>query len=126
MSNPNQKVAAGEQWGEAEIEQALKRLGDLHHQASSRRERPMRSLRSTIPRAIEPLSIPSLSPDATLSTLRESTKTAYSEIREYKQAATNEETVKVFEHAKQSRKENPKGIKPWRAKDDPNWLTING
>ncbi|KAK2605246.1 hypothetical protein N8I77_008097 [Diaporthe amygdali] len=48
------------------------------------------------------------------------------EIREYKQAATNEETVKVLEHANQSRKENPKGIKPWRARDDPNWLTTNG
>ncbi|KAI3397542.1 hypothetical protein diail_10635 [Diaporthe ilicicola] len=97
MSNPNQKASAAEQWDEAQIEEALKRLGDLHHQATV----------------------------TTLSNLRESTKSAYSEIREYKQAATSEETAKVLERAKQSRKENPKGIKPWLARDDPDWLTIN-
>lgn len=117
MANPNQKAAAGQQWDEAEIEQALKRLGELHHQ--------MRNLRSTIPRALEPLSMHS-SPEATFSALQETTKSAYSEIKEYKQRATNEETAKVLEHAKQSRKDNPMGIKPWRARDDPDWLTTNG
>lgn len=64
--------------------------------------------------------------EATFSALQETTKSAYSEIKEYKQTATNEETAKVLEHAKQSRKDNPKGIKPWRARDDPDWLTTNG
>ncbi|KAK7736858.1 hypothetical protein SLS63_003207 [Diaporthe eres] len=91
MANPNQKAAAGQQWDEAEIEQALRRLAE-----------------------------------ATFSALQETTKSAYSEIKEYKQTATNEETAKVLEHAKQSRKDNPKGIKPWRARDDPDWLTTNG
>jgi hypothetical protein len=57
------------------------------------------------------------------STIRESTKAAYSEVREYKQLATDEESTKILERAKQSRKDNPKGIKPWRARDDPEWLT---
>lgn len=116
MVVPDQKAASGKEWDEAEIEQALKRLGELHHQ--------MRNLRSTIPRAMEPLSIHS-SPEATFSALRESTKSACGEIREYKQSATSEETTKVLERAKQSRKDNPKGIKPWRARDDPDWLTTN-
>ncbi|KAH8781462.1 hypothetical protein F5883DRAFT_638292 [Diaporthe sp. PMI_573] len=63
--------------------------------------------------------------EATFSALRESTKSACGEIREYKQSATSEETTKVLERAKQSRKDNPKGIKPWRARDDPDWLTTN-
>lgn len=116
MSAPDQKASAGQQWGEAEIEQALKRLGELHHQ--------MLNLRSTIPKAMEPLSIQS-SPKNTFEAIQGATKTAYSEIQEYKQAATNEETAKVFERAKQSRKDNPKGIKPWRARDDPDWLNTN-
>lgn len=57
------------------------------------------------------------------STVRESTKAAYGEVREYKQLATDEESTKILERAKHSRKENPKGIKPWRARDDPEWLT---
>lgn len=112
MAAPDQKAAAGQQWDEAEIEKALKRLGELHHQ--------MRNLRSTIPRAIEPLSVHS-SPDKAFEALQKSTASACSEIREYKQAATNEEATKVFERARQSRKDNPKGIKSWRARDDPDW-----
>lgn len=57
------------------------------------------------------------------STVRESTKAAYSEVREYKQLATDEESTKIFERARHSREENPKDIKPWRARDDPEWLT---
>jgi hypothetical protein len=34
MAPPNQKPPAGEHWDEAQIEQALKRLKDLHIQAS--------------------------------------------------------------------------------------------
>lgn len=116
MAASDQKASAGQQWGEAEIEKALKRLGELHHE--------MRNLRSTIPKAMEPLSVRS-SPKDTFEALQESSKTAYSAIQEYKQAATNEETSKVFERAKQSRQDNPKGIKPWRARDDPDWLGTN-
>lgn len=112
MAAQDQKAAAGQQWDEAEIEKALKRLGELHHQ--------MRNLRSTVPRTMEPLSALS-SPQKAFEALHESTTSACSEIREYKQAATSEEASKVFERAKQSRKDNPKGIKPWRARDDPDW-----
>lgn len=115
MVPPNQKPPAGEQWDEAQLEQALRRLKDLHIQ--------MRNLRSTIPRMMEPMAITSSSPEAMFSTIRESTKAAYSEVREYKQLATDEESTKILERAKQSRKDNPKGIKPWRARDDPEWLT---
>ncbi|POS79031.1 hypothetical protein DHEL01_v202576 [Diaporthe helianthi] len=90
MAASDQKASAGQQWGEAEIEKALKRLAK-----------------------------------DTFEALQESSKTAYSAIQEYKQAATNEETSKVFERAKQSRQDNPKGIKPWRARDDPDWLGTN-
>ncbi|KAG8161700.1 hypothetical protein KVR01_008687 [Diaporthe batatas] len=116
MAAPDQKPSAGQQWGEAEIEQALERLGELHHQ--------MRNLRSIIPKTMESLSVRA-SPEDTYEALGQATKTAVSAIREYKQAATDEETTRVFERAKQSRKDSPKGIKPWRARDDPDWLNTN-
>ncbi|KAK7737839.1 hypothetical protein SLS53_006460 [Cytospora paraplurivora] len=99
MANPNQNPATGEQSDE------------------------LRNLRSTVPRMMEPMSVPSSSAEAVFSTVRESTKAAYSEVREYKYLATDEQSTKIFERAKHSRKENPKGIKPWRARDDPDWLT---
>lgn len=34
----------------------------------------------------------------------------------------DEEGVKLFEHAKKSRAENPHGIKPWRVTEHPDWL----
>lgn len=44
------------------------------------------------------------------------------EIEEYKKLATNSENARILEHAQQSRKNNPKGIKPWRSNDEPDWL----
>ncbi|ROW17727.1 hypothetical protein VPNG_00663 [Cytospora leucostoma] len=95
MANPKQNPATGEQLDEVQIEQALKRLKELHIQAT----------------------------EAMFSTVRESTKAAYNEVREYKHLATDEESTRIFERARRSRQENPKDIKPWRARDDPEWLT---
>lgn len=85
----------------------------------------MPPVRRLMPRPDDHSSLTRHIAETTFSALQETTKSAYSEIKEYKQAATNEETTKVLEHAKQSRKDNPKGIKPWRARDDPDWLTTN-
>lgn len=73
----------------------------------------MRELRSTIPRMQEHLAT---------SKVGEATKAAMNEVDEYKKLATSPETVKILERAKQSRKDNPKGIKPWRPSDEPDWL----
>jgi hypothetical protein len=35
----------------------------------------------------------------------------------------DEETLTVLEQARKSRAENPNDIKPWRARDHPDWLT---
>jgi len=35
----------------------------------------------------------------------------------------DEESVKIMEQAEKSRRERPKGIKPWRVIEDPDWLT---
>lgn len=49
-------------------------------------------------------------------------RAAMDEVNEYKKLFTSPENTKILERAKQSRKDNPKGIKPWRPRDDPNWL----
>lgn len=109
MANPKQTYgtapATGEQWDEARLEAALKNLKDLHIK--------MRQLRSTIPRMQRQLPLFRVS---------EATKAAVNEVNEYKKLATSPETMKILEHAKQSRKDNPKGIKPWRPSDEPDWL----
>lgn len=52
----------------------------------------------------------------------EAARAAMNEVNNYKKLVTSPENTKILERAKQSRKDNPKGIKPWRPRDDPNWL----
>lgn len=128
MSNPKQTLAPGataaEHWDEANLEAALKNLKDLHIKASQfpplidsqavlNGLLQMRELRSTIPRMHERLGT---------SRVSEATQAAMDEIGEYRKLATNPENTKILERAKQSRKDNPKGIKPWRPSDEPDWL----
>lgn len=128
MSNQKQTfaqgVTSGEQWDEAKLEEALKSLKDLHIKASYfplsivsetvlTGPSQMRELRSTIPRLHERLGT---------SKVGEATQAALNEIDEYKKLATSPENAKILERAKQSRKNNPKGIKPWRPSDEPDWL----
>lgn len=73
----------------------------------------MRELRSTIPRLQE---------CAGTSKISEAARAAMNEINEYKKLATAPENARILEHAKQSRKDNPQDIKPWRPSDEPNWF----
>lgn len=47
--------------------------------------------------------------------------TAHKDVSEFRQQITSEESKKVLQYAEQSRSRDPKGIKPWRASDDPEW-----
>jgi hypothetical protein len=46
------------------------------------------------------------------------------EISTFKTLYTNDESKEVLEKAKKSREAEPKGIKPWRARDHPDWLEL--
>jgi hypothetical protein len=49
--------------------------------------------------------------------------TANEELKQFKQLVDDEGSRKIFERAKESRMENPKGITPWRITEDLDWLT---
>jgi hypothetical protein len=51
-----------------------------------------------------------------------SVKSANEELNEFKDLMRDGETTNILEHAKQRRKDDPKGIKPWQAQDHPDWL----
>ncbi|KAJ9134498.1 hypothetical protein NKR23_g10085 [Pleurostoma richardsiae] len=106
-----------EEWDEERIEAALRRLKDLHVQ--------LRNLRSSIPRMMEPMITQHSSPTALLSATNMATTTVQKEIGDFKSLMLEDSTKKVLDHAEQSRKENPKGIRQWRARDDPDWLNID-
>lgn len=48
---------------------------------------------------------------------------AHKEISDVRTALTSEESTKLFDEVNASQQANPKGIRPWRATDDPNWTT---
>ncbi|ESZ99348.1 hypothetical protein SBOR_0273 [Sclerotinia borealis F-4128] len=103
-----------EVWDEAKLEQAMKTLKEMHIQC--------RNLRSTIPRLLTPLATKQQSPEQLFSSFQQAATTSNKEVREFIRLMNDEESVKLFEHAKESRAENPHGIKPWRVTQHPDWL----
>lgn len=49
---------------------------------------------------------------------------ASTQIKDFNALYNSEESKRVLDQAKKSRDANPKGIKPWRAKDHPDWLDL--
>ncbi|XDG00401.1 hypothetical protein ABKA04_000016 [Annulohypoxylon sp. FPYF3050] len=49
---------------------------------------------------------------------------ASTQIKDFGTLYNSEESRKVLDQARKSRDANPKGIKPWRAKDHPDWLDL--
>jgi Ser-tRNA(Ala) deacylase AlaX len=48
--------------------------------------------------------------------------TANEEIKQFKRLIEDDESKKIFERAKDSRAENPRGITQWRIVEHPDWL----
>lgn len=50
---------------------------------------------------------------------------AGNQIKDFSVLYNSEESKKVLDQAKKSHDANPKGIKPWRARDHPDWLDLD-
>lgn len=48
---------------------------------------------------------------------------ANEEIKQFKKLIEDDQSKKIFERAKDSRAENPKGITAWRIVEHPDWLS---
>ncbi|KAG4440440.1 hypothetical protein IFR05_004084 [Cadophora sp. M221] len=113
-ANGQQAPPEEEVWDEERLEKAMKTLKEMHIQ--------LRGLRSTLPRLIAPLTTKQSSPETLFCEFSKSANTANQEVQEFRRLMTAEDTKEVLEQAKTSRAENPKGIKPWRATEHPEWL----
>jgi len=51
--------------------------------------------------------------------------TAMTEVKEFKDLVSGEQTKEVIEHAMQSRRKHSTGITPWRPRDDPDWAVLD-
>lgn len=100
---------------EERLEDALDYLNELHVQ--------LQRLRSVIPRMFHPMAVKPSSPQNTFAAFSNAVQDTGKEIRQFKDAIRSTETEKVFSMANESRRANPMGIKPWRARDDPEWTT---
>jgi len=108
--------ASGEDvWDEERLEKAMARLKEMHIQ--------LRNLRTTLPRLLEPLTKKQPSPETLFSEFARSSTTANQEVQQFQRLMKEEETSVVLEQARKSRAENPNDIKPWRAREYPDWLT---
>ncbi|KAI1409471.1 hypothetical protein F5Y13DRAFT_169893 [Hypoxylon sp. FL1857] len=101
---------------EEQLESNMKQLNLLHIKC--------RELRTTIHRMLE--SIPrNTTPEEAYEGFVKSVLIASTQIKDFGTLYNSEESKKVLEQAKKSRDANPKGIKPWRAKDHPDWLDLD-
>ncbi|KAI1851381.1 hypothetical protein JX265_000385 [Neoarthrinium moseri] len=107
-------LGAPEPWTEEQLEEALEKLKLLHIKS--------RELRTTVPRMLEPLGTKHASRQDALTSFQTSIASAATELRDFRTLYTSDESKKVFDQAKKSRQAEPKGIKPWRARDHPGWL----
>jgi len=101
-------------WDEERLENALKALKEMHIQ--------LRSLRTTIPRFIAPLSTKQPSPEALFSSFSASAIMANQEVNRFREMMTDQETKKILERAKESRDKSKTGIESWKVTDHPDWL----
>ncbi|KAI1809815.1 hypothetical protein GGS20DRAFT_570310 [Poronia punctata] len=107
----------GETPEEEQLQQALNHLDHLYAKCQDMRSALARMITSM------PEAIPSngASPEACFNEVVKVMRNTGTEIQEFTALYTNEETKKVLEQAKKSRKANPKGIKPWYETYDPAW-----
>ncbi|CAK7244645.1 MAG: hypothetical protein STHCBS139747_006189 [Sporothrix thermara] len=105
-----------EEWDEEQLEAALEKLKEAHLK--------LRSLRSTIPRMVQPLtSEPPPPPEILHAKAQASLFAAMQEVKSFRETITSEGFKKVTEHATMSRRRNGKNIKPWKARDEPEWAS---
>ncbi|KAI0880754.1 uncharacterized protein GGS22DRAFT_79756 [Annulohypoxylon maeteangense] len=110
------KDGGGGNLGEEQLLLNIKQLDLLHVKC--------RELRTTIQRMLEAIPTGTTTPEEVHETFLKSVVTADAEIKDFGTLYNSEETKKVLDQAKKSRDANPKGIKPWRAKDHPDWLDV--
>ncbi|KJR88410.1 uncharacterized protein SPSK_08015 [Sporothrix schenckii 1099-18] len=99
-----------EEWNEAQLEAALQKLKEAHLK----------------PRALDLLThflIPATA-EILHAKSHASLLGAAQEVKGFKEYITNEEFRKVVDHATLSRRRNGKNIKPWKAREEPDWATL--
>ncbi|KAK6949806.1 hypothetical protein Daesc_008127 [Daldinia eschscholtzii] len=109
------QVKEGEMPNEEQLQRSMKQLNLLHIKC--------RELRTTIQRMLE--AIPNNSTaEEVYECFVKSVAAASAQIKDFNTLYNSEESKRVLDQAKKSRDSNPKGIKPWRAKDHPDWLDL--
>ncbi|KAI9820241.1 MAG: hypothetical protein M1827_005863 [Pycnora praestabilis] len=108
------EIAGSETWEASRLESALARLKEMHIQ--------LRSLRTTIPRMIRPLTSPHSSPEELYNDFANAAGSAAKEVQAFRYYMEDEASRSVLQQADTSRKEMPDGINAWRVTDHPDWL----
>ncbi|KAJ0387450.1 hypothetical protein COL922a_002272 [Colletotrichum nupharicola] len=100
-NNPVIKSEPGnEAWHEERLEQSLNQLKLLHNQVG----------------------VP-CTKDKFASFIK-SVEAARKEVQDFQDLRKSEQMTKIMNHASQRRREEPNGVKPWRATEHPDWTTL--
>ncbi|KAF5620506.1 hypothetical protein F52700_11234 [Fusarium sp. NRRL 52700] len=110
-------AAGQDDWDEARLEEAMKRLKLLHIK--------VRQLNDTIPKMIKPLVQKQPSPDVMFAAFVNSVNEAQANIKEVTDLMRDEKSREIFAQAKKRKQEEPTGIKTWEYYDHPDWFRMD-
>ncbi|KAF4341073.1 hypothetical protein FBEOM_4943 [Fusarium beomiforme] len=94
-------------WDEARLEEAMKRLKLLHI------------------KMIKPLVQKQPSPDVMFAAFMNSVNQAQADIKEVTDLMRDERSLEIFAQAKKRKEEEPTGIKTWEYYDHPDWFRMD-
>ncbi|KAI9886902.1 MAG: hypothetical protein M1823_001271 [Watsoniomyces obsoletus] len=101
------------EWNESSLTEALRQLDIVHLQ--------LRDLRSTIPKMLSPSKKHHASAEEIYQHYARSIKQAMSDVKSFTACMQSENTQLIFDQVDKSRKEKPRGIRPWIPSEHPDW-----
>ncbi|KAI9793058.1 MAG: hypothetical protein M1816_000956 [Peltula sp. TS41687] len=108
-SNPTE----ADDWDPSRLEQAIAHLSQAHAQ--------LRSLRTTPPKMLQPLTKPSGGPTDIFHNFSQGVKDAMNQINEFSTLMRSEITTEVLDRAEASRLKKNENLKPWLVTEDEDW-----
>ncbi|CAD6501768.1 BgTH12-02017, partial [Blumeria graminis f. sp. triticale] len=117
INAPENQVAiddATEVWDEEKLNKAMATMKEIHIK--------LRSLRTTIPRLLAPLAVQQPTPDSLYREFSQAIINTNQEIQDFRNIVSAEKSLKVFEHTREYQAKNPRGIRPWKFTEHPDWF----
>jgi len=103
-----------ESWEEPRLLEGMQQLNILHAK--------VRNMRETIPKMMEPVMHQYSTPEAAYQAFMKAVQEAQADLSDFIELMRHEDSKAVLAKAKESREQDPEGIKQWDYTEHPDWF----